>query len=57
MKPIKKMILLIIAACLILACGEAETPFLQILWSGSIFIIMMTCVLILNHIEKKEEQK
>ena len=57
MKTKSKVILAIIGVCLILACAEAETALLQIVWSGSLLVIMTTLTLILNHIEKKEEAK
>ena len=57
MKTKSMVILAIIAICLILACGEAETALLQILWSGSLLVIMTALALILNHIEKKEESR
>ena len=57
MKTKSLVILAIIAICLILACGEAETALLQILWSGSLLVIMTALALILNHIEKKEESR
>lgn len=53
----KKIILAIIAICLILSCGEAETALLQLIWSGSLLLIMVCCVAVLNHLEKKEETK
>lgn len=55
MKTKSKVILAIIGVCLILACAEAETLLLQILWSGSLLVIMTALTFILNHIEKKEE--
>ena len=57
MKTSSKVILTIIAVCLVLACAEAETALLQFVWSGSLLVIMTALSLILNHIEKKEEKK
>lgn len=57
MKAKSKFILTLMAICLVLACAEAETPFMQLIWSGSILVILTGLTLALNHIEKKEETK
>jgi hypothetical protein len=57
MKAKSKIILILIAICLFLVCAEAETPLLQMVWSGSLIVIIAGLSMVLNHIEKKEETK